>query len=1381
MKPFWRILTIIFFLELALAPTSTFIISSQKIDRFTNKEGFNQNTIHAIEQDKYGFLWFGTPNGLIKYDGYEFESYSSESNANSISNNYINYLFNDLNDVLWIGTNTSLNVYIPWLEKFHNITINNNTRIRHIASDSKERIWVATQNKLYVCSAIDIENGVYEVSKNVLEPYSDIADINDYYFLDDNSILLGTKEGLLRFSIIEDSENGTLELKKHTGFSALTGTNITVIKKIKDIFWIGTDSGLFKAILEGDRMHIISSYEHLSIQDNSNSILVINDILEDHAGIIWLGTKEHGLAKYNQNTDSFENFTYDPKNKLGLSSPYINSLLEDNFNVLWIGTAQGGINKLDPSQKQFINFTHNPYDPYSISDNLINSILEDSKGRLWVSSYNESVFRSLNFVNDSQVQKLRFEAIQDFPLSKQDIVRCIYEDEKGYIWFGSDFSVVVYNPLTGRFKRIQLQQNGVPLPDQVYFTIQQTEKDKIILAGNQITVLHNPWEQVDKEEKPQIEIRSHIEIGTRIAHTILKDSRGKYWFGTDNGLLIGTVTNGTIDIINSYNANNISELSLSNSNIFSLYEDMKGNIWVGTFGGGLNKFSFDQSGALSSIDYFRKSSVLPDDAVYGILPEGEDFIWMSTDMGLCRYNLLTGVIDIFDVRDGLINNNFRQSAYFKGKSGYYYFGGLNGLTIFKPSTIKLNELPPKATITKLSVNNKLIGIGEEYKGNIILEKSISESESISINEKEQIISFDVLVNHSTSPYKNKIFYKLEGFNDDWVERDEGKTTVTYTNLSPGNYIFKVKGTNGDGHGSTNSTNLKLEITPVWYNTWWSILIFMTLIFFAAFGIIIYFVEHEKLKQRLKYEKLDKERLDISNQGKFKFFTNISHEFRTPLTLIAGPLERIIEQNTDAKNTKYLDIIQKNTKRLLSLVDQLITFRQAEQGFTNLNLSKNTLGNFLYPTTEAFENYAKEKNINFFYKFNSSNEEVIIDVEKIERIIFNLLSNSFKNTPPHGNIFIEADTFYKDDNQMIRIDVVDSGKGIPAEDLPNIFDRFYQLGDDTGKNISGGGIGLAFCNSIVNLLGGTITVKSEPFKETRFSVIIPSKTEEEFELLDNTNSGKSFIKDWVPLPTADITDSMNAKTNGIQKEYTILIVENEKDVQHFLLTSLSDKYNIVIANNGVEGLEKIKLHKPDLIISDVMMPEMDGFELCKRIKSDIEICHLPVLLLTALGDYEDLIKGLEFGADEYISKPFSIKHLELRIHKLIQNNIRLKEYFSKNSLLPKKDIEISTRDVEFLNKVIDAIEKNISDSNFGVEELAVEIGLSTSHFYRRLKQLTGQVPNVYLRNYRLQRAAELLRRNDGAKVAEVMYQIGIESSSYFSTSFKKLHGVSPSDF
>ncbi|MFD2542315.1 two-component regulator propeller domain-containing protein [Lacinutrix gracilariae] len=1367
---------IIFFIGIVIT-LITQGVNAQNFERISNKEGFNQNTVNAIEQDKYGFLWYATPNGLIRYDGYEFKTFSTQINLEStISSNNVTSLYNDENGVLWIGTKVGVNIYVPWLERFFTVPLDHNIGVNKIASKNDGYVWITSAKKLIRCKLKDVNKGVFEVSENILDLQDESLEINTFTFGLNSSIILGTNLGLkkVKYTLANPVVKSTLP--DSNDFEFFKDKQITEIIKVDNIFWIGTTAGLYSSNLDINSDYLIKKIK----VPNQDSTFYVNSLFKDNDNAIWIGTTGDGLYKFNPILNSFKHFNYDAKNKNSISSHQINAVYQDSFDVLWVGTAQGGINKLDLFQKPFYSYTNNPYDAFSIGDNLITSILEDNNGKIWISGYNKKLFRSVDDIDENNIDKIKFEDLQSkLPIESNDVIRYIYQDQRNYIWFGTDKKIMVYSPVKKNFKEIQFLSKGDITSLFLTRKIAQINDTDIVLAGNRILVVENPWKTIEISTQPKITIKSALKTTSKV-QSFLQDSNKQLWFGTDRGLLQCSYERGKLKLIRNYNDTKTGSSKLTYNSIFTLYEDAKKNIWIGTFGGGLNKLTLDSDGNPLNIEYFRKNDLLPDDVIYGILPEANSTnLWVSTDMGLVRFNTETNKVNVFDVSDGLMQNNFRQSAYALGASGYMYFGGLNGLTIFDPQKISLNKMPPRVLITSLLINNKAVKIGEKLNDITILKKAISETDTITISKSQRIISFNLVAEHTSAPAKNKIAYKLDGFNKDWVETDEGKSAITYTNLEAGTYTLKVKSANGDGVWSASIKTLTLEVLPLWYQTWWSYTLLVLIFLGVGVGIVFYFVQHEKLKQRLIYEQIDKDRMEVVNQGKFKYFTNLSHEFRTPLTLISGPLDRVIENNRNPENEKYLSIIKRNTHRLLSLIDQLITFRQSEQGYLNLNYTKSTLGEFLYPTTEAFENYALEKNINFYYKISSPNEEIVIDVEKLERILFNLLSNAFKNTPVQGTISIEASIVFENNEKNIKIDVVDTGKGIPKENLNNIFERFYQLGNQDG-NVSGGGIGLSFCKSLIDLFNGRITVKSKPNKETRFTVFIPSSKIEEVEIEDSKVQ-KSFIKNWVPLQANSLKKDNEEQI--AEKQHSVLVVENEIDIQDFLKNALSDTYNIAIANNGVEALEAIKKTEFSTVISDVMMPEMDGFELCKRIKANPETCQLPVLLLTALGDNVDLIKGLEFGADEYISKPFSLKHLELRLKKLIENNFKIKEYFSKNSIPPKnkKELDLSKRDLEFLERISEIIEKNLSNSNFGVEELSIEAGLSSSHFYRKLKQLTGQVPNAYLRNFRLQRAAELLDSNTGYNVAEVMYQIGIESNSYFSTSFKKLHGVSPSEY
>lgn len=1353
--------------------TNSFFVFSQKIERFSNSEGFNQNTVNTIVNDDYGFLWIGTPNGLIKYDGYDFKNIPIDFNS------HITSLYKDNNNVLWIGHDEGLNVKVISLNKTYKVPLKESFTINNVIADEKGNIWFSGTDKLYVCKLIDVEKGIFKVSNNLVQGVKGIFNIQKLHFNKNNSLLLATTRGIygVEYNDFDQvTEAKAIHVNKFEEFESINVTSITLID---NIFWIGTIEGVFKVTVDGKKLFILQQLEVSGIDKDE---INVKSVYEDKSGVVWIGTQNIGMLKYYPDTEKVDRYTYNISNEYGISSRIINCFYEDDFSVLWIGTGQGGLNKLNRLQKKFVNYTHNPYENNSISGNLTTSIFEDSKGYLWLATYNNSLCKSNQKVSEKTVNDLTFKRLENkISLPKNDVIRSIYEDDKGYIWLGTDQSVIIYDYRTDRFKKIKITYGNKRINLGLCFGITQLDQNKMLFAGNQVVVLENPWKKLHKSN---IDAATVLDLGAdNKALKVLLDSKKRLWLGTLKGLFKINYQNHSLVVEKKYSHKNTKDVKLSYNRVFSLKEDHQGNLLVGTFGGGLNILTIDNSGKVVGLEVFNKDNFLLDNAVYGVLEDNNENLWLSTDMGICKLHPTDKSTNVFDVRDGLLNNNFRQSSYFKGKSGYYYFGGLKGLTIFKPSEIVLNTIPPKVIITKLKVKNKTIEINHNFKekDDFALKKSIVETKEVVIHQNDQIIALDVAVQHSAVPSKNKIAYKLEGFHDDWVEESKGKTTITYTNLSQGSYVLKIKAANSDGIWGDDVTELNIKVLPPWYKTWWSYLIFALIIIASTSGAFIYFIRLEKLQQKLKYEQLDKERIDIANQNKFRFFTNISHEFRTPLSLISGPLERVIEQNDDSNNAKYLAIIQKNTKRLLSLVDQLITFRQAEQGYVNLNLTQTTLGEFIYSVTEAFENYSIEKNINFFYKVNSANEEIIIDIEKTERILFNLLSNSFKNTKAKGSISIGAGINHIGNKKIIEINVVDTGKGIPKEKINNIFERFYQLGKK-GENISGGGIGLAFCKSLIELLGGNISAKSKPGVETCFTVTLPSKNKKDYQQDEINKEGKSFIKDWVPLVN---TDQIKLKevTKSSKELYNLLIVEDEEDVQHFLMESLANKYNITIANNGVEGLEKLKNKEPHLIISDVMMHEMDGFQFCEKIKEDPDTCHIPVVLLTALGEVEDTITGLELGADEYIHKPFSVKELELRVDRLIKNNLRKLDHFTKTTALPVDEdkIEIPARDKKFLNEILEIMEANIADSTFGVEELATKMGLSTSQFYRRLKQLTGQVPNMYLRNFRLQRAADLLKGNNGYNVAEVMYQIGIESNSYFSTSFKKLHGVSPSEF
>ncbi len=1360
---------------------SSAFASPLKIERFSNKEGFNQNTICAIERDQYGFLWIGTPNGLIKYDGYEFKSFvSSPSTGANIAHNYINCLFKDKKGLLWIGTRAGLNVYIPWLEKFLTVPLTKKHEILHVGEGSDGRIWICGVKELYNCKTeINGTNISFKSSQDLLQgKHHEYGNIFEFCFSNDSTILLSTATSLVQVDLNQGKGNtvpGGLTVRKKEPFA---DTPVYATFKDNNIYWVAASDGLHKTVEVGQNMHIIKTFNHLGTPLKQGAPLNVLSIYRDMGGAIWIGTRNHGIGVYNREKDEFVNYTHDPKNNLSLSSPMVNCFFQDRFNIMWIGTAQGGLNKFDLQQKNFNNYANNPYEKTSLSGNLVTSILEDSRGYLWVSSYNMTLSRSVKSVYEYNEEPIAFERVQDKAiLNEEGVILKIYEDKKGFIWFGTTSSIIVFNPLDNSYSKLDI--SNCHSADLLHWrVIEQIDDHRMLFGGRVLLVVENPWEKIGEGSVINTSTQAFFDMDGIACKTIVNDSKNRFWLGTTGGIFKCRIDSGKVLIDKCLNTQSGDGLHLSSNSVFSLYKDQNANIWAGTFGGGLNKLILDAKDNIMDIKRFRKGGVLQDDVIYGIIQQDDQHLWLSTDMGLCRMNIKTEEIEVFDVYDGLPNNNFRQGAYFKGESGNFYFGGLNGLTVFKPDDIKLNKVLPSAVITSLAINNSKVIAGDKIHGRVLLPHAIIETDKIILGHTEQVITLDLAVQHSASPLKNRLSYKLEGFDSEWIEVEAGKKAVTYMNLPDGEYLFKVKAANGDGLWNEQSTNLVITVLPPWYKTWWFYCILFIIIMALIAGVAIYIIQMVKLKHNLEFEQKDKQRMDAINQSKLLFFTNISHEFRTPLTLIAAPLERLIAKNTNRDNDKYLTIIQNNTNRLLQLVDQLITFRRVEQGHLELNYSKCSLGKFIYPITEAFENFAMSKNINFFYKVGSPEESIVLDINKMERILFNLLSNAFKFTSELGSVSIEAEIMKGEKSKLLVVSVVDDGRGIPLEKINKVFERFYQL-EGRRENIGGTGIGLALCKSLAEIMEGDISVESEAHVRTCFRVSVPCDKIQEVK--ESNDVITSSIQDWIPAHVPSKPDEQEFDTGIPKSGAKIIIVEDEPEVRSFLQDALSEKYIITMAENGLEGYEKIKEKVPDLVISDVLMPKMNGFELCQKIKNDASLCHVPVILLTALGDKDNEIKGVELGADDYISKPFSLRLLQVKVEKLIENNARLKNYFSQNSMLPDSSIDISIRDKEFLNNIISSIEKNLSNSHFGVEELSKEIGLSTSQFYRRLKQLTGQIPNAYLRNFRLQRAAKMMRENTGTNIAEIMYEVGFESSSYFSTAFKKLLGCTPTEY
>ncbi|MCP4310318.1 MAG: response regulator [Bacteroidetes bacterium] len=1344
---------------------------------YSNSEGFNQNTVKCIEQDNTGTLWLGTSNGLIRYDGYSFQNITWESKHQSdVYHGRIESILSDNSGIVWIVSSSGLNLFCPDMERFFKVTSDSLDMLHRTIEDTNGSMWVVGNNYLSNVSAARDRDSIVSVwSPNLLSGAYAGLDILDLLELGDGLYLLATATGLYKMSMTDSLMNVKIEPEE-----LIPSGHISCLKRHSNTIWIGSHEGLYNIVEGGSKFILIGEYLHDGQDPGSIASNYITDIHVDNKDRIWVGTWLGGLSLFHDQDETFSNFSHDPRKKGGVSGNMVNCIYEDPFNVLWIGTAQAGLCKLDLNQKQFTNLEYNPYDEHTLSGNLINSVLEDSEGYLWVSIYNRPLCRSTQPVGDKNLSELKFDRFSHwFNTFPGRNIFSLYEDKHGNIWMGYDgYGVVVYNKRDESFTRVEFDLNDQILPVSQLRHIVPVAPDKIMVAGSRIIVVKDPWNYLQSGKIVRIPVHtSYAFDDTRSIMAVNVENHEEIWIGfNNNGLSRFSMAGGSLHMVEHHEYIESDESSISNNAIFCLNRDREQSLWIGTFGGGLNRLKDIQGSGEREFERLQDTIGLPDNAIYGIVQENDSTLWFGTDMGISVLNTQTFKTTNYNIHDGLPGNNFRQFAYHKGSSGFYYFGGLNGLTVFKPGQIKANLIPPEVRLTNLKINNKIVQVGETVGSRIILDRDISEVEKLVLSRDDRTLTIEVAAYHTAIPEKNRLSYILEGFDKEWIHINQGSFAPTYTNLTPGNYTFKVRGYNCDGIISEDETSLQITMLAPWFARTSSKLLFFILALSLISGISLYVVKLKNLQNKLHFEQLDKERIKEVNHSKLRFFTNISHEFKTPLSLISIPLQKLQELVHGEEEKEYVAMIEKNSNRLIRLMDQLLTFRRIEQAGLKLKISRTSLDGFIYPVADAFESLSVKKGIQFYYQVKDPSFQIHLDLEKMEQVLFNLLSNAFKFTPPNGTVRLEGSIREHEGKEYACFDVTDNGVGIQMNDLSKIFERFYQSGSEL-RNM-GTGIGLSYSKSIVDLHKGYIKVESIPEERTCFSVLIP---------LDESHSDIHSKKDIKRLNTNELLEYENI-TNDLNQgqdpadhqKPTVLVADDESEFRSIIKNVLKKKYRILEAANGTDALDIANTGEVDIIISDVMMPGLNGYELCEKVKTEIQLCHIPFILLTALEEMDSHIQGMEHGADSYMSKPFNLKYLEVTVQKLIENREKLKAHFNQSSSLPA-DVQISGIDTEFIEMVNNAIRKNLDNSSFGVEELSQEVSLSTSQLYRKLKLLTGQIPNAYLRNYRLQAAADLFADNPGISVKSVMYEVGIESASHFSHAFKKKFGYSPSEF
>ncbi len=1350
-------ISIIFSVFLSISPIYNQSLAG--FDRYSLEAGLSQNTVGCIQADRFGFLWVGTQNGLNRFNGYQFNILKHDpEDSTTLSSSYIKCIAEDSLGYLWVGTRNGLNKLDPASGKIERILHDNklqpnllNQQISALWIDHSDIIWIGTTNAgLYKLNSKTRRIQSFKHDPNASSSLSDnyinaiFRDTKGILWIASNGGLDKMNETLGQFDNIQEKANNSLASQSKPVYS--------LFEDYTGRIWAGKQSGLFYLDRETESLTLF--------QLKSNKLpskTWINAITGDRSGNIWAGTYGHGLIQMNTKTGRINTFQKDPNNKKSLSHNLISSFYWDQAGDLWIGTNDG-LNRLDDQIAHFRHFIHDPEKPTSLPSNLVWAITENKNGSLLIGTASGLVKL------DQSLGEVKFKKIfsNELGLELNSEVNTLFKDNKNNIWLASDKLISLnQDEKTGKVYHSS-PQSPDGLSNNTVKDIIQDRQDNIWFATNSGLNLFYPKKETFSHffhKKDDVNSLSENSI-----KSLYEDREGRIWVGTRNaGLNLLDPKSGHIT---RFQHDPNKPKSLSNNFVLDIYQDKKGNIWVSTYGGGLNKLNV-QTG---EFEHFREKDGLPNDFVYGVLEDKIGRLWVATDRGLSRFNPQNNFFRNFDRSDGLPISEFNPNAIFQSTStGKISLGGVNGFVTFIPENIQNNQYVPPIVLNSIKRFK-----ANDPKAEPILDYWISSKKVIQLSHLDNIIEFDFAALNFKQPYRNKYKYKLEGFSNQWIDLGTNHN-ITFTNLDPGNYVLHIMGSNNDGVWNEVGHSLQIIILPPWYWNKWAWIIYL---FFV--GLFIYFIYQYQLNRQIALN--ETKRLKELDEAKTRLYTNITHEFRTPLTVISGTAEQEIEQKGEIAQDKNLfnaQMIKRNSDQLLKLVNQMLDLSKIESNHMKLNLINGDIIIFLKYIIESFQSYAASKDV--FLKLDTELDHFFMDFDsdKILSVISNLLSNAIKFSQKDSEVLVEI---MSPSGGALDITIKDEGLGISEEELPHIFDPFYQVESSSTRRNEGTGIGLALTKEMVNLMNGKISVSSVLGEGTIFSISLPVSSK-----AAKDNSLNPFLKS----PQAILSNS----GSGISGEDDgqnfaarsnlplVLIIEDNRDVVQYLKNCLVGDYRLSVAFDGASGIEKAREIIPDIIISDVMMPNKDGFEVCKTLKSYEYTNHIPIILLTAKADLGSKLEGLETGADAYLPKPFHKKELLVRLKNLLDLRNQLQKHYlslAAGKVTESQFASASKADDQYVQKVRSIIEAHLENSNFTVADLCQHMAISHSHFHRKIKALTGYSANQFIRFIRLSKAKEELVHTDKT-IAEVAFETGFTDPVYFSRVFRKNYQITPSAY
>ena len=1365
------LLTLLFYflnLNLSFSQTKDIRISTLNIN-----DGLSQNQVFCIYRDYTGLLWFGTQDGLNLYDGYNFKVFRHQpGDSNSLPDYAVNTICETDTGIFWIGTREGMSkfdfrkgifTHFKHNPDSSNSLVDNNTWM--IIKDSENHLWISTRNGL---SRFNPANNTFTNFKS--GTFNSIS--NDFVFAlaeDSNkNIWIGGRGGVDRYNLRENKfYNYKINSEKPHDIS-LNGITSLFIKK--GTLWAGSYSGLYSLQINNIPEQKIKFIKHLDFQTGNSTVRAI---FQSDDRTVWVGTMGEGLIRYNPDSGKWNKYRKSVKAG-SISEDYIISLLEDDHGVLWAGTYSSGINKYNRSSERFKTFTIP--DPEQNINSSISSVLVDANKSLWIGTTDGKIVEIKNHLSENSLLKFHKTEKHLTSFFATTEIKKIIQDAYGKIW-AATFGNGIYriDPVTGKVILFKREPNNLnSLSNDFVHSLYQSS-DGNIWIGTGAGGLNKYDPKTRSFTKYFFDSNNSKSISSDEISSVCEDSHGFIWAGTTTKGLnrLNPSTKEFERFFHDVNESN----SISSNRIICLFIDKKSNLWIGTFGGGLNRWQPETN----SFEHFTNKDGLPSNIINSIVEDQFGNLWISTDKDISLFRVDEKTFKNYDVYDGLQGNEFIQSSGFSSATdGKIYFGGVNGLNIFDPQKLYEKSEPANLALTDFKIFNKSVIPGEDSP----LITNILYAKEIRLSHDQNFFTVEFASLDFNNPDKTKYAYKLEGFNTEWIPSGNQRF-ATFTNLDPGEYIFRVKATNSDGTWNEEGKSIKVIVLPPWWQTWWAYILYTIFIVSILYSFRQYEMKRVKLRNELQLKDFESKKLQEVDQLKSHFFANISHEFRTPLTLILGLLQKFEGKTSDKSDLEDYGVMKRNAVRLLQLINQLLELSKIESGKAKLSASENDIVGFVKRIFASFASYAEQKNIKLLFNNKKLNEEsaekinLYFDKDKMEKIISNLISNAVKYTPDGNEIEVKTTT----QNDFAIIHVINTGVTISQTDIGHLFDRYYKVHSAESGLFEGTGLGLALVKELVELHQGKISVTSE-YDVTEFIVSFPLGKAHlnPDEIVESAKEEKQVLE-FSELEKLEITDQNTLTSKDLElksEKDIILVVEDHNDLRKYIKDSLSENFNVIESPNGKDGLENALDKIPDLIISDVMMPEMDGYTFCKKIKSNEKTNHIPVILLTAKASTEDKLEGLELGADDYLIKPFNPEELKLRVRNLIKTREELRKKFTSEMVLKPAEVIVPSSQVHFMERIKSIIEANMENEAFGVDQLSDKAGMSRSQLHRKLKAITSQSTTEFIRNFRLQRAAQLILQDAGS-MSEIAYKVGFNSQAYFNKSFQEFYGCSPSEY